>query len=294
MIQTLMESLRWLLAKRRLADSATEGFLAADVATSVVFPQLHDTVARNGPALDPYSRWADVYLDYALAASPDYGAFLPALARRYRYPVGRVLELGCGAGRAAAALADGGARVVGVEPNACLLREARRLNARRPGVRLVAAELHQFALDESFDAVVAGAAALNRLESVEQLGELFTRVAEHLEPGGFFVFDVLGENSLMGLSGRYFHYAVEGCVWVVAHDYDREKRQERTIAIFQCGIETHRRIPLDAAEVATALGASGLAVADRFADDCYGLLRAHLDRRFYVLRKTPIADQSEG
>lgn len=287
MIGTLAERLRWLLAKRRLADSASDGFLAADVAAEVVFPQLHGTVERNGPALEPYSRWADIYLDYWLAASPDYGSFVPAVARRYGIPVASVLELGCGAGRNTAGLAAAGFRVVGTDPCERLLREARRLNAGRPGVQFACTPLANFQLDATFDVVVAGSAALNRLERADELPALLHCVAAHLTPGGLFLFDVLGENSLMGLSGQYLHYAVEGCVWVVVHDYHREERWERTLAIFEHGIETHRRIPLDASEVASALASSGLAVADRFGDDCYGLLRRDLDRQFYVLRKTP-------
>ena len=100
-----------------------------------------------------------------------------------------ILDLGCGTGLLAAALAhDGGKRVVGVDPAAAMLDVARQ----RPGgdrVRWVEGDGRTIRLNETFDLVLlSGHAFQVFLTRDDQLAALKT-IAAHLSPEGRFIFD---------------------------------------------------------------------------------------------------------
>jgi ubiquinone/menaquinone biosynthesis C-methylase UbiE len=98
-----------------------------------------------------------------------------------------VLDLGCGTGQLAVALAEGRA-VVGVDPAGAMLEIARR----RPSgerVEWIASDARALALGRRFDLVVlTGHAFQVFLTPEDQLAALRT-IARHLTPRGRFVFD---------------------------------------------------------------------------------------------------------
>jgi SAM-dependent methyltransferase len=109
----------------------------------------------------------------------------------HRMATGRtsILDLGCGTGLLAAALAqDGGKRVVGVDPAAAMLEIARQ----RPGgerVRWIEGDGRTIRLEETFDLVLlSGHAFQVFLTGEDQLAALRT-IAAHLSPEGRFIFD---------------------------------------------------------------------------------------------------------
>lgn len=98
-----------------------------------------------------------------------------------------VLDLGCGTGQLAAALADG-RFVTGVDPAAAMLDIARH----RPGgqtVNWVEADARDIRLGRTFDLVLlTGHAFQVFLTETDQKAVLRT-IAHHLAPGGYFIFD---------------------------------------------------------------------------------------------------------
>lgn len=101
----------------------------------------------------------------------------------------RVLDLGCGVGHAAVALAQRGAKVIGVDPSAQRLARAREA----ADAREVKIELHQSDLAElayvradSVDLVVSAYA----LATVRDLDRVFRQVHRVLRPDQFLVFSV--------------------------------------------------------------------------------------------------------
>jgi ubiquinone/menaquinone biosynthesis C-methylase UbiE len=98
-----------------------------------------------------------------------------------------VLDLGCGTGELAAALADG-REVVGVDPAGAMLEIARR----RPGggrVSWIEGDARALALGHRFDLVLlTGHAFQVFLTAKDQLAVL-TTIARHLNPRGRFLFD---------------------------------------------------------------------------------------------------------
>jgi SAM-dependent methyltransferase len=106
------------------------------------------------------------------------------LARHRDALSGRVLELGCGAGRLTGYLAQLGGDVLGVDVSPHMLREAA---ARYPGVRFERRDLREAAQLGTFDVVVAGYNVLDVLGDDERrvlLAELRTAIA----PGGLLIF----------------------------------------------------------------------------------------------------------
>ena len=103
---------------------------------------------------------------------------------------GRVLELGAGTGRIAAALAESGCDVIAVESNVAM-REAGSERFRAAGVRVVEQDMRRLDLGENtFDLVICGLSTFCHLQSrADQLATL-DAVARHLGPGGRAVFDL--------------------------------------------------------------------------------------------------------
>jgi len=153
------------------------------------------SVAVPGGAEAPavYDRLAAVYDRWlsgdetAAACLEFYRGVLPAEDRD-------VLELGCGTGRIAAALAeDGRRRVVGLDGSMAMLELARsRLAAADLAgeARLVAGQLDLLPFEaETFDAVLLPMRTIGHVLEVDERLACFREVARVLRPGGRFVLD---------------------------------------------------------------------------------------------------------
>jgi 2-polyprenyl-6-hydroxyphenyl methylase/3-demethylubiquinone-9 3-methyltransferase len=110
------------------------------------------------------------------------------------WPGRTVLDLGCGGGFMAEAMAEKGARVTGVDPAKAALEAARR-HAAAAGLAIDYVEGVGEALplpDAAFDIVVS----CDSLEHVSDLGQVLDEVARVLKPGGLFLFDTINKNPL--------------------------------------------------------------------------------------------------
>jgi SAM-dependent methyltransferase len=230
------------------------------------------------PTLGPYERLAELWHEHSTASRPDYAAFLPALARRYRHPIDAVLDLACGAGTLTAQLAGRFRQVAGVDVSGPMLERARAHCAALANVRLVRADFRRFDLPDRFDAAVCACDSLNYIEHPGDLALVLRCVGRHLRPGGFFVFDVLGGLGFQALSGVRARFRVGETWFDLSHHYDPKARVEESRVVFDSGVERHRRIPIEKDDVATAAEDSGFEVVDTFSGDNL--------RIFYVLRKT--------
>jgi SAM-dependent methyltransferase len=98
-----------------------------------------------------------------------------------------VLDLGCGTGELAAALAPG-RRVVGVDPAAAMLDVARS----RPGgerVQWIEQDARTLRLDERFDLILLTGHAFQVFLTEQDQHALLAAIAVHLAPNGRFIFD---------------------------------------------------------------------------------------------------------
>jgi SAM-dependent methyltransferase len=114
----------------------------------------------------------------------------------------RVLELACGTGRIALALATAGLaldpafRVVGLDSSPAMIARAQeKLAGEAPAVAsavvFLEADMRNFALEERFDLVICGFNAFAYLEKIDDQLACLAAVRHHLAPGGCFGLDLV-------------------------------------------------------------------------------------------------------
>jgi SAM-dependent methyltransferase len=123
------------------------------------------------------------FYDWDNAWPPDFDWFLSLIEG-----AASVLDLGCGTGIFSVALAARGARVVGVDPAAAMLRIAKARNGGE-GVRWVQAPAQGLDLGQRFQAVVMTGHAFQTLLSPAARAACLATIARHLAPDGRFFFD---------------------------------------------------------------------------------------------------------
>lgn len=176
----------------------------------------------NDATEDPLYRDPDLAQFYDLendwAEDQDY-------CRRLAKDAGSVLDLGCGTGRFAAALAEG-QTVVGADPAAAMLAVARQ----RPGgdkVAWVQSDAQSLRLERTFDLIVLTGHAFQVFLTERDQKAVLATIAAHLAPEGRFIFDTRNPAAekwrewVPGESERTIHHPEFGAVeaWnEVAHD----------------------------------------------------------------------------
>ena len=214
----------------------------------------------DAPVRSPYTSLADVY--DAIMQDVPYDEWcdfvLEGLLER-GWSGARVLDLGCGTGRAGDPYAERGFDVLGVDASPSMIRAARRRDAQR---RYLVGDARSLALGERFELVIAVFDALNNLTGDGELEAACRRVAEHLEPGGAFVFDV---NTSVGLAALWEDDVAEGWAGDVYYRWEHrwipERRRARVAAYCRgpsgAFVEHHEERPFDPAEIDEALRAAG-------------------------------------
>jgi len=120
--------------------------------------------------------------------------FVSALIKRHAPGAKTILDLGCGTGIHACALAQQGFKVTGIDHSAGMLarareRDARRIAAGSAPAEFLKADIRDFKLNRRFDAVVALFHVVSYLPENSDLEAAFARIAEHLNPSGLLIFD---------------------------------------------------------------------------------------------------------
>ena len=275
----------WRAKSRLIAPMHTinpSRFLAA----GLMHPGLDDSPGR--PEFPPYHFLADLWHEHSRRNVPNYPAFLQHLAAERKIPLDSVLELACGAGTITERLAAIVPTVVGLDVNELMLKQARQRCADQPGVSIVPGDFRTFDLRRHFDAVVCACDSLNYVRGAEELEKVFRRVAAHLAPGGVFVFDTQTEGGMQLLSGQYLHAQAGERRYALRFRYDAEQRVESSAVVFKEGIEVHRRVPIDPADVIEAAHGSGLRVDDYFSSAVWpGRWRTGLVCFYVLTREDP-------
>ncbi len=230
--------------------------------THLRFPELAAAEAA-GAVLDPYQGLAPLWDEYNSQNLPGYPQFLAALARRRGAEVRSVLDIACGTGTLTARLARRFPEVAGLDASEPMLAVARRRSDLAPSTTFHCGEFGGFDLGRRFDAAVCSSNSINYVADRAELGRALAAVRDHLRPGGVFAFDTTTEFGMRLLSGHYLHVVAGGTRFALRFSYDPDSRRETSAALLPSGVETHRRIPLDPADVRGAASAAGLAV-----DDC--------------------------
>jgi SAM-dependent methyltransferase len=180
---------------------------------------------------------------------------------------GLVIDLGCGSGTWARALTDAGYEAFGIDISASMINLAKQ---KAPRAKFQRASLFKVNLPPCA-AVTCISEGLNYLfdeHGKTERRELFTRIYDALNPGGAFIFDVLGPGSLIGANPQRTYSEGKDWTVLVEKEEDRGKNQlTRHITIFRKRAslwrrsqETHRIYLYDSGELAEELRQVGFQV----------------------------------
>lgn len=129
-----------------------------------------------------------------LYADKDYVGEARYVAGRLRPACTSILELGSGSGIHAFLLAEAGYDVSGVERSPAMLGRAReRAGATPPTagpLAFIAGDARSIRLGRTFDAVISLFHVVSYQTTDNDVAAMFTTAAEHLRPGGLFLFDI--------------------------------------------------------------------------------------------------------
>lgn len=146
-----------------------------------------------------YDRWQRTY-------GKDYSSLiLPRLLKsitRYQVHRGSLVDVACGTGTLALAMARRGWRTWGVDASALMVEEA--LRKRRPPtmVGFLRQDMRALQLPEQVDVATCMFDSMNHLHSPRELSRAFSAVASALHPGGLFIFDLNNEHCYQTLWTR--------------------------------------------------------------------------------------------
>ena len=138
------------------------------------------------------------------------------------------LELCCGTGSALKFFADHGYKMAGLDQSKQMLAEARKKVGK--SVPLVQATLPQFRIPDAtnsrrlrqFDFACSYYDSLNYLLKPEDLAATFVNLHKHLNPGGWFIFDMNSPSALERIWGNnVWGAAHEDLCWIFRHTFDK-------------------------------------------------------------------------
>lgn len=120
---------------------------------------------------------------------------LQQVLERTHRPIQKMVDLACGTGTLAIAMAKMGVEVIGIDLSEGMLEKA-RAKAKKAGLSIpfFCQDMRSFSLTEKVDLVTSFYDSLNHLLTPEDLQQAFDAVAGNLNPGGLFIFDVNNKN----------------------------------------------------------------------------------------------------
>ncbi len=155
--------------------------------------------------MDIYERFACFY---AKGAYPKYSErmaeILPAVLERFGAKPQTILDLACGEGAFARAMAKKGFQVTGVDLSPKMLQIAQE-RAQRENVKVefLLQDMRSLSFEEKFDLVTCWYDSLNYLLKLEDLTRTFAGVWRALKKGDLFIFDM---NTVYGLAIGWQRY----------------------------------------------------------------------------------------
>ncbi len=103
------------------------------------------------------------------------------------------MDLGCGTGILCRILRDSGIEAAGMDFSAGMIEIARQND---PEGSYEVADMITYCPESRYDLVTCTGDALNHIRQLGDIRRIFQNVYRYTSPGGYFVFDILGENEV--------------------------------------------------------------------------------------------------
>ena len=215
----------------------------------------------------PYTRLSQIYDTGWSGMATRYVPLLVRLLDEMGRPEASVLDLACGTGILATALAQRGHRVRGIDLSPEMIRIARERAQALPTISFEVSDMRRIGSDEAYDLVTCTYDSVNYLTDPADLRALFASVAGCLSRGGVFVFDSNVESHYVRNSPFSREEEWQGETVQHTMDYDRGTREVRIIFRFADGsMEVHRQRPYDLDELDFDLAEAGLRIVGSYAN----------------------------
>ena len=120
------------------------------------------------------------------------------------------LDLACGTGVLCRVLRDGGISAFGADLSEGMIAIAR---AENPDIPFAVADMVTYRPEKRVDLVTCTGDSLNHIPSLADVERIFGNVYESLNPGGFFIFDLLNEKEVSNDEPFEFDYSDTLRVW---------------------------------------------------------------------------------
>ncbi len=250
-----------------------------------------------------YDGYAHVYdASGQLSFSLRMIGYLERLRERHPVPGERMLELACGTGTVAIALAQAGWQVVGVDGSAQMLAHARaKEGGDLPNLTWMQQDMRVVHLPERVHMATCLYDSLNYMLVSQDLAAVFRRVYEALLPGGAFFFDMNTAYAFVSFwDGDTYFTDDDDLAVVMESEYD-DLRQRTTVHVtcfqregelYRKLTETHTEQAYPPEQVATLLADVGFRVEASY--ECFTFLPPgpNTSRILWVARKPD--DVAEG
>jgi SAM-dependent methyltransferase len=160
-------------------------------------------------SIDPGREFYAATYDVSVPGWPGEIDFYRSMAEAVKRSKGSILEIGCGTGRVAIRLAEGGVDVVGLDLSEAMLRVARGKSVGIRSMSWVLGDMRSFDLGGQFDLVIIPGHAFQNLTSANEQVSTLESIRRHLRDQGCLVvhldhLDFAWLGSLVGeRGGRY-------------------------------------------------------------------------------------------
>jgi ubiquinone/menaquinone biosynthesis C-methylase UbiE len=227
-----------------------------------------------------YDRYAEVYdlagqVRFSLRMIP----YLNQLLERHGFHAESALDLACGTGTLAIALAAKGWKVYGVDASAAMLEQARaKMRESGVSVEFLEQDMRSFALPTQVDLITCMYDSLNYLLCLDDLQKTFQAVANALKNEGLLVFDMNTPYNLQRFrqSQDFFNDSEE--IALINRCRFDDNAQHLTVTItgfikrgelYERLVENHVQRAYEEKEIEEVLDSLGLKVAGKYA--CFTL-----------------------
>jgi len=167
-------------------------------------------------SVDNYASYA-VFYDAAKDGRTARIRRIQQLLDEYMPTCTSVLELACGTAAILAGL-DERYTKVGLDNSPAMLEHARK---KLPTATLILGDMAELRLDRTFDAIFCTFNSIDHLPDFAAWRRMFQGVAEHLNPGGVFIFDTNSRERLAELAAQHTWHApmLHGLGWIMSTVY---------------------------------------------------------------------------